>query len=114
MRAIGRENLALGEMAMYYHDLRIKLIKGGDQNKSGFFRNIASSLANTFVIKRANNGRTGVVYYERELEGSFWNYIIKMTLSGLATSAGVKKNSKYIKSYERELKKRSLPPIELE
>jgi hypothetical protein len=114
MRAIGRENLALGEMSMYYHNLRIKLVKGGDQNKSGFFRNIASSLANTFVIKRNNNGRTGVVYYERELEGSFWNYIIKMTLSGLATSVGVKKNRKYLKSYERELKKRALPPIEFE
>ncbi len=114
MRAIGREDLALGEMSMYYRDLKIKLVKDGDPNKSGFFRNIASGLANTFVIKRNNNGRKGVVYYERQLEGSFWNYIIKMTLSGLTTSVGVKKNRKYMKAYQRELKERSLPPIEFE
>ncbi|HVG12509.1 MAG TPA: hypothetical protein VM843_05855, partial [Flavisolibacter sp.] len=58
--------------------------------------------------------RTGLVYFERLREKSFFNYIVKMTFSGMATSVGVKKNRKYMKKYKQELKARSLPPIDFE
>ncbi|MGZ8538959.1 MAG: hypothetical protein ACXWV9_11885, partial [Flavisolibacter sp.] len=114
LRAIGRENLAIGEMKMYYHNLKIKLVKDGEENKSSFLTNVASWIANTFVIKKNNNGRTGIVYFERIKDRSFFNYIVKMTFSGMATSIGVKKNRKYLKKYEKELKDRNLPPIDFE
>lgn len=114
IRAIGKEDLALGEMQMYYHNLRIQLVKEGDANKSTFFGNIASALANTFVIKKNNNGRTGLIYFKRDKSRSFFNYLIRMTFSGMATSVGVKKNSRYIKQYQKELRQKNLPPIELE
>jgi hypothetical protein len=114
LRAIGREHLALGEMNMYYHDLRIKLIKPGEPEKTTFSRKMASFLANRFVIKRNNKGRTGLVYFERLRDRSFFNYIVKMTFSGMATSVGVKKNKKFRKQYERELQNYNLPPIELQ
>jgi hypothetical protein len=65
------------------------------------------------VIKKNNKGRTGLVYFERLRDRSFFNYIVKMTFSGLATSVGFKKNRKYRKQYERELQNRNLPPIDL-
>ncbi|MFN2456882.1 MAG: hypothetical protein ABR502_01660 [Chitinophagaceae bacterium] len=114
LRAIGREHIALGEMKMYYHNLRIQLIKDGDPDKTSFLRNVASFLANTLVIKKNNSGRTGLVYFQRLRDRSFFNYIIKMTFSGMATSVGVKKNKKYLKQYRQELKDQKLPPIEFE
>jgi hypothetical protein len=114
LRAIGHEDLSIGEMNMYYHDLRIKLVKDGDATKTGFFGRIATFLANTLVIRKNNEGRMGIVYFERIKDRSFFNYIVKMTFSGMATSIGVKKNRKFLKQYRRELKQRSLPPIEFE
>ncbi len=112
LRAIGRDNIALGEMQMYYHNLHIKLIKGGDLNKTSFFTKILTSLVNTLLVKKNNNGRTGLVYFERLRDRSFFNYIVKIAFSGLATSIGVKKNSRYMKKYKRELQNNKLPPIE--
>ena len=111
LRAIGREHIALGEMNMYYHDLRIKLVKPGTPEKTTFKTRLASRIANTFVIRKNNKDRTGLVYFERLRDRSFFNYIVKMTFSGIATSVGFKKNRKYQKQYERELRDRNLPPI---
>jgi hypothetical protein len=114
LRAIGRDDVAFGEMKMFYRNLRIKLIKGGDQNKSTFFTNVLSSLLNTFFVKKNNNGRTGLVYFKRLRDRSFFNYIVKTTFSGIATSIGVVKNRKYLKKYKRELKDKNLPAIEFD
>jgi hypothetical protein len=112
LRAIGRENLAFGEMNMYYRGLKIRLVKDGQEDKSTFLQKAISLLANTFIIKKNNNGRTGLVYFERLRDRSFFNYIVKITFSGMATSVGAKKNRKVRAQYENELKKRSLPAIE--
>jgi hypothetical protein len=114
IRAVGKEDLALGEMKMYYHDLKIKLVKDGNAEETSLLRRAATFLANALVIKKNNNGRTGLIYYERDKSRSFFNYIIRMTFSGMATSIGVKKNRKYMKSYKQALQDRNLPPINLE
>ncbi len=114
LRAIGHQHFSFGEMNMYYRNLRIKLVKDGEENRSTFLQDAVSFLANTFLIKKNNNGRTGLVYFERLRDRSFFNYIVKMTFSGMATSVGVKKNRKYKKLYEKELKERALPPIDFE
>ncbi len=114
LRAIGREYLSLGEMNMYYSNLKIKLVKDGDPENTTFFRNVVSFLANTFVIKKNNRGRTGLVYFERLRDRSFFNYIVKMTLSGMGTSIGIKSNRKVKKQYQRELQQQELPPIDFQ
>jgi hypothetical protein len=98
-------------MNMFYHDLRVRLVKEGDEDNRTFSRNVISYLANLVLIKKDNDGRTGLVYFERLRDRSFFNYIVKMTFSGMATSVGVVKNRKYRKQYERELKENALPPI---
>ncbi|MCW3074520.1 MAG: hypothetical protein JWP69_1589 [Flaviaesturariibacter sp.] len=114
IRAIGKEDLALGEMKMYYRDLRIKLVKDGNAEETSLLRRAATFLANALIIKKNGNGRTGLIYYERDKSRSFFNYIIRMTFSGMATSIGAKKNRKYMKQYKAELKERNLPPIDFE
>jgi hypothetical protein len=114
LRVIGRDDLALGEMKMFYHDLKIKLVKDGDPEKSSLLTRVASFLANALIIKKNNEGRTGIAYFKRLRDRSFFNYIVKTTFSGMATSIGAKKNRKYLKAYRRELKERELPPIDLE
>jgi hypothetical protein len=106
LTAIGREHLAFGKMNMFYRDLRIQLVKDGDPDKKDLKSRMLSFLANTFIIKRNNNGRTGLVYFERLRDRSFFNYIVKMTFSGMATSIGVKKNRKYMKQYKKAMKER--------
>jgi hypothetical protein len=80
-------------------------------NQTTFFTRTATFLANAFVIRKNNNGKTGIVYFERLRDRSFFNYIVKMTFSGMASSIGVKKNKKYLKQYERQLDIKNLPPI---
>jgi hypothetical protein len=101
LHAIGKEDVSIGEMKMYYHDLRIKQIKQGDKNQSSFGSKIFTWIANSFIIKKNNNGRTGIVYFVRQRDRSFFNYIVKMTFSGMATSIGVKSNRRFLKQYTR-------------
>jgi hypothetical protein len=112
LRAIGTDIVAFGEMQMYYHNLHIKLIKGGDLNKTTFLTRVATTLLNTILVHKDNNGRTGLVYFERLRDRSFFNYIVKMAFSGMATSIGIKKNRKYMKQYKRLIRNKELPPIE--
>ena len=111
LRAIGHEELAFGEINMHYHNLRIKLFKNAELDQSTFSTKIASFLANSFLIRKHNNDKPGVVYFERLKDRSFFNYIVKMTFSGMAASIGVKRNKKYINEYNRQLKLKNLPPI---
>jgi len=110
-KAVGRQDLAFGEMDMHYRKLRIQLVKDGDPEKSTFLQNVLSFIANTFVVKNNNTGRKGTIFYKHLSHQSFFNYIIKTTLSGISSSIGIKKNRKYMKQYKQELKNSRLPPV---
>ncbi len=102
--AIGGQDLALGEMNMHYHNLRIQLVKDGDAAQSTLLQKVISFIANTFLIKNNNTQRKAVMYYKREEGQSFTNYIVKITLSGILSSVGVKSNRRYMKQYYKEMK----------
>jgi hypothetical protein len=114
MRAIGREYLALGEMKMYYDNLKIELLKKGTDSGKTFFTRLKNFIANTFVIRRNNHTRTGAVFFIRQRDRSAINYLIKITISGMASSVGAKNNKKMLRRYAQELEKRKLPPIDME
>lgn len=111
MRAVGREYLALGEMKMFYRDLKVQLLKDGDENKKTFMTKLVSFLANTFVIKTNNKSRIGNVFFLRNRDRSAINYLIKIAISGMTSSVGAKSNKKMMRRYKKELEKRNLPPI---
>jgi hypothetical protein len=113
LTAVGRRNVALGEMNMHYRKLRIQLIKNGDPDKSSFLQHLLGFFSNTFIIKSSNTSRKGIMYYNRSAGQSFINYIAKLTLSGVSSSIGLKKNRKYLKQYKKDIKEGNLPPVQL-
>ena len=111
LHAIGREHLSLGYVDMPYRDLKVKFLKKGDKYKKDFLSGLITFAANSFVIKKNNRSRRGIVYFPRNTEKSIFNYMVKMTLSGAASSAGAKSNKKYMKQYQKAIKSKKLPPI---
>ncbi len=109
MRAVGREYLSLGEMKMFYHDLKVRVLKNGDTAS----RSILTGLAN-LLIKNNNSSRTGTVFFIRKRDRSAINYLIKIAMSGISSSVGIKGNKKMIRKYKKELEQRNLPPIDFD
>lgn len=104
MRVSGNEYRAMGEMQLLYRDLRIDLFRRGTVRKAGFL----SFLANT-LIKNKNTRRAGTVFFVRDRERSSLNYLIKILMSGVKSSTGVKTNRKAIRAYKKEWQHRNLP-----
>jgi hypothetical protein len=114
MRAVGQDYLSLGEMRMYYHDLKVQFLKNGKEEKKRFLQGLMTFIANSFVIKNENKKRVGVVYFPRLRDRSFINYFIKIAMSGVASSVGAKKNKRLMKRYNKQIKVRQLPPIDFD
>jgi hypothetical protein len=103
MNAVGNENFALGKMNFYYHRLRIQLLKNGGIAKSTILKRTASVAVNAFVLKN-NNERNGLIYFRRVKDRSFFNYMNKIIFSGVSTSVGTRKNSRYRKNFINDTK----------
>ena len=108
------EHLSLGEMRMYYHDLKVQFLKNGNEEKKRFLQGLMTFIANSFIVKNENKKRVGVVYFPRLRDRSFINYYIKIAMSGVASSVGAKKNKRLMKKYNKQLKTRQLPPIDFD
>lgn len=89
---------------MHYRKLGIQLVKDENPLQCTFSQNMLSFIAITFFVRRNNTKRKGVLYYKHLREHSFVNYVVKITLSSISSSVGVKKNREYIKQYKQELK----------
>ncbi len=111
MHVVGREYLAFGEVEMFYHDLQIKFLKNGTNEKKGIFTGLINFIANTFIVKNSNRRRTSLIFQERLRERSAINYLVKITLSGIGNSIGIKNNKKLMRKYKKELRKRNLPAV---
>jgi hypothetical protein len=103
MRVKGNEYFAYGSMDMNYNNLKVSVLN--EQNKK---RGIVSWLANIFVKSR--NNKTGIIYAERLKEKSVFNFWSRISLNGLMTNLGVKKNGKQVKKFYKSLEKHDLPP----
>ncbi len=112
MRAVGREYISFGEMSMFYHDLKIQVLKSGNEKKKRFF--LLNFIANAFIVKDKNTSRTGTIFYVRERDRSAINYLLRMAMSGMSSSVGVKNSRKLVRNYQHEIDMRHLPPIDLE
>jgi hypothetical protein len=99
LNGIGNENVAWGKMKFYYHDMHIKLLKKGGTEKTKLLKSTESNLVNFFYVRNNNTSRTGLIYFERLKDFSFFNYMTKIIFSGIGTSIGAHKNSKFTKLY---------------
>jgi len=114
MRAAGSEYLAFGEMKMYYHDLKVKFLKNGSETKKSFLTSLITFVAKSFIVKNKNTSRTGRVFFIRMQDRSVFQYLVKIAMSGVASSVGAKSNKKILRKYRRELRQRKLPAFDIE
>ncbi len=105
MAVTGNDDYVYGTMDMKYKNIRIQLFKNGDETNKNFLTRTISFVANTFVIKRNNKKRTGIVFFERLKDRSSINYLVKTTLNGVINSTGATSKNKQRKKYKRALRK---------
>jgi hypothetical protein len=113
MRAIANDYFSIGAMQMHYHNLKVKFLNRGSETKKTFLTGLITFAANNFVIRKENARRTGAVYFLRNRDRGIFNFLVKTTLSGIASSVGAKRNKKYYRQYKRQQKQYNLPPIDL-
>jgi len=111
VNAIGREHMSHGKMKMYYNGLKIQYLNKGSDSVKNIRSRLINFVANDLLLKRNNKKGVGIVYTERDKERGFANYWLKIGLSGVVSSSGVKKNKKIEKRYRRQLKKMKVPDI---
>ena len=101
LQVTGKEYVAIGEMTMYYRDLKVKILKKGEEGKRSIATSFMNFVANNFVIKKSNRSRTGTIFFERLRNKSTLNYLLKIALSGVSSSAGLKKSKKQLRRYKK-------------
>ncbi len=99
----GNQYAAYGNMNFHYKKLRVKLLSKENPEKTTFLLNVENWLANSLVLRK-NNSRTYLMYSERDKEKFFVTYWVKTLLSGVLSTAGLKRDKKYKKAYEKHKK----------
>lgn len=105
MAVTGNDDYAYGTMDMKYKNIRIQLFKNGDETNKTILTRVISFAANTFVIKRNNKKRTGIVFFERLKDRSSINFLVKTTLNGVINSTGATSKSKQQKKYKKAIRR---------
>ncbi len=104
LHATGNNYATRGEMKMLYHKLKVQ-VKKNDNDKTSMGEKISSFIANNFLIRSHNlQQKTGIIFFERWQDRSIFNYLVKILVSGISTSIGLKSNAKAIKEYELHIK----------
>ncbi len=108
LEAVANNNYSTGQMRMYYKSLSLRLMDKKDFTKQGFGNKILSWVANAIVLRKNNQGKESLVFFERLKDKSAINFIIKTTLSGIKSSVGLPgmkgKQRRYLKKQEKEAK----------
>jgi hypothetical protein len=112
VRATGNKYASIGQMQFNYRNLKIALQNREDTLNKRFSLSFVTFVANSFVIKSKNKKRSAI-FFVRDREKFVFNYWIKTILSGLLTSAGIKRNAKYEKEYQKMREQYTLPPLDL-
>jgi hypothetical protein len=109
MRVNGDEYYAYGEMQMAYDNLKIQILQQANQKGKKFKTALINFLANSLVIHNRNDKRLGLVFFVRNRDRSSFNYLVKMLMSGVSSSVGVKTTYKNLRPYKKAMKQRNLP-----
>lgn len=83
-----------GIMHMYYNNLKIELMKEGEDGRPAKKKGFLSFIANTFIVKNENPSgkdpvRTAKIHFERPEGASFFNLLWKSVLVGMRETVGV-------------------------
>lgn len=104
MWVTGREALAFGEMKMVYRDFKINVINTNNKK-----RGVISFFVNS-LVKNKNTEKMGTVFFERLRDRSAINYLVKITLSGVSSSIGIKKSDRLARKNKQQIRNTHLLP----
>lgn len=101
---------SVGKLDLYYTNLSLKVMQQDDKGWSKFKAGLFSWAGNTFVRDQnpAKNGKfqEGVIYFERDVYKSIFNYLWKSIFSGIKSTIGInKKEQKEIIKEEKKEKR---------
>jgi hypothetical protein len=93
-QATANEKGSDGTMQLYYNNLKVKLLKEGEDGKPAQKKGLLSFLANTLIIKDANPSkgdplRTAKIHFERPAGASFFNLLWKSVFVGMRETVGL-------------------------
>jgi len=93
-QAVANEKESDGIMQLYYDNLKVKLLKEGEDGKPAQKKGLLSFLANTLIIKDANPSkgdalRTAKIHFERPAGASFFNLLWKSVFVGMRETVGL-------------------------
>lgn len=88
------EQGSTGTMHLYYNDLKVSLLKEGEDGEPAKKKGLLSFLANTLIIKDANPSkgdqlRTARILFERPPGASFFNLLWKSVFVGMRETVGL-------------------------
>ena len=99
-------DLARGEMAFRYNNLKIQILNKETHDLKGLGQGIKTFFANTFVVKHKNPNfiflRPGKIFQQRDSTRAIFHYWGKALLSGAVSSVGIHKSNKADKKYDRK------------
>ena len=105
MSAIGNDSVSGGKMSLYYEDLKFSFLDMESGESKGFNK-LKSGFGNA-IIKQNNKyhplkGRKPL-FFERDTGKGWIGYLIKIELSGISSSVGLKKYRKDLRKINKEL-----------
>jgi hypothetical protein len=110
-RISGNKYASVGAMRFDYRDLKVQLLNPEDTLSKRLGLSFVNFVANSFVIKSGNK-KPSTIFFMRDRERFVFNYWMKSILSGVLTSAGIKRNGKYENQYRKMKKQYPLPPAD--
>ncbi|WP_080057892.1 hypothetical protein [Spirosoma aerolatum] len=106
-RVAGNRYASVGMMQLHYKDLKIHLLSPADTTKKTLLTRFKNFVVGQVIRKK--NEADSRIFYDRDPQVFIFGYWIKTMLSGVMTSAGVKRNKKYHDSYLKLSQQRPLP-----
>lgn len=89
MTANGDDNKSIGNLQLYYKNLKIRMVKKNNLDQENIWTKFVSWAANTFIIRKNNNGKPYPVYAERVKHKSPIHFLIQTILSGTKSALGL-------------------------
>jgi len=105
----GNKYAATGKMNLFYNNLSIKILDPSNEKRNSLKLSLENAIAGSLI--NSSNKKTSLIFFERDREKFIFNYWIKTTLQGALSSAGMKKDKKYIKQYKKLSKSHPLPAM---
>ncbi|MFT4092684.1 MAG: hypothetical protein QM640_03505 [Niabella sp.] len=103
VEASGDNNAMTGSARMYYQDLNVGLLNKKDLPHQTFMNKLLSRIAMALIIRKDNQGKRSLVFFERWQDKSPVNYIIKTSLEGIKSGIGLPGAKKKFRKYRKKL-----------